>query len=538
MVMYAPTMLRPALIALLVTSCATTGRPPAPALRAEVHAVVDLPFRARPPAGASPARDVTLSARFRHDSGAELAVAGFWDGEDRFVVRFCPTRAGRWTVVGVESNLPELAAQHRGEAIDAVAAGHHGFWEVDAGAPGRRWYRRSDGTHQYVVGNTHYTIVSGTYVDGQPSGRDVAADVAGNARYFKKVRFSPIGDLYPAPGDGPFLDDAGAPTVDGRFSHRPNPRWFRERVDPLVQEAFRHDLIADLIMSGVDTRAARSALRAEGNGGDPTPFLRYLAARYGSYPNVWLCLVNEYDIRNPRFTPAEIADLGRRLRALLPYPTPVSVHGKSGPWDGRLNEGAPWNDHVIVQNKIRHVAPAADFVRDSFARGGGDRPVIDDELAYQGEGDRFSEEDTVAAHLGAFLGGGYGTTGHKTAEKRGQYFPGTFDPSQHTAADNLGWLREVIDRDVTFWKMSPAPIAVRNGDGGERALVWAGEEMVLGAEGERHGLAVTLPPGRWRVTCYDAMARTQAVLAAAAEGEVTFDTPASRAVLVHFKRLR
>ena len=75
------------------------------------------------------------------------------------------------------------------------------------------------------------------------------------------------------------------------------------------------------------------------------------------------------------------------------------------------------------------------------------RPTVNDELSYEGAGDKHSEADTIAAHLGTFLGGGYGTTGEKYGQKLGQYFWGNFDPAKHTAADNLLWLRTTIDRD-------------------------------------------------------------------------------------------
>jgi hypothetical protein len=389
-----------------------------------VFAVMELTFTG-PELGPSdtPARDVHFSVLFRHESGSpSYLVQGYWDGDGRggvrggvFRVRFTPTRPGRWYLAEVRSNRKELDGQREDSYVEATPSRNHGFWEVDGTSAGRRWYRRSDGSHQYVVGNTFYSFLSETYLDGKPNGSDIARDVRGNAAYFKKLRFSPIGDRYPAPHAAPFLDDSGRPTYDGNYSHRPNPAWFHDRVDVAVRTAFDADLIADLIASGVDTEDARSALRPSHNGGDAEPFLRYLAARYGAYPNVWFCLINEYDIQTPHYTADEIRALGHRLRRYLPYPTPVSVHRSGGPWPTALNDDPSWNDHVIVQEKLRDLSDAADFVAESYARGGADRPVIDDELSYQGAGDGHDELDTIEAHLGAFLGGGYGTTGYKSA---------------------------------------------------------------------------------------------------------------------------
>ena len=91
----------------------------------------------------------------------------------------------------------------------------------------------------------------------------------------------------------------------------------------------------------------------------------------------------------------------------------------------------PWHDHQIIQHKLRRLAPAADAIQQTWSGPGvgrrRERPTVNDELSYQGEGDRHTEADTVEAHLGAFLGSGYGTTGYKPGEKTGHYFWGNFD---------------------------------------------------------------------------------------------------------------
>lgn len=489
----------------------------------------------------APARDVEFWVRFQHESGTPVhQVHGFWDGGEVFRVRFTPTKAGRWTLVEVHSNRPDLRGQREGSHVVAAPSALPGFWEVDPDSPGRRWYRRSDGSHPYIVGNTLYSFLSETYLDGKPNGSDIAQDVRGSAEYLPKIRFSAIGDLYPHPVAAPFLDDQGRPTYDGNYSHRPNPAWFRERTDLAVATAFEHDLIADLILAGVDTREARSALRPEHNDRDPEPYLRYLGARYGAYPNVWLTLANEFDGRDPSFTPRQMIALGRMLREYLPYPTPVSVHGNHGPWRPELNATPAWNNHVIIQRKLRDLAESADAIEAAHRAGGGDRPVINDELSYQGEGDEHSRDDTIESHLGAFLGGGYGTTAYKSGHKLGQYFAGRFDADEHTAAENLRWLREKIDEHVSFWRMEPVELEQSIFTGapdGFRAMRWAGNEYVLGTDTAQAGVAAQLPEGHWEVRRFDVIARDERVLARDARGDFTFDAPDSRATLFHFKRV-
>jgi hypothetical protein len=519
--------------------------------RGRVHDVLEIRF-AGPEFGPqdAPVRNVELSAEFRHESGSpQYKVHGFWDGDGQggarggqFRVRFCPTREGRWDLAAVSSNVRELNGQQQGDHITVAASDHPGFWIVDDDSSGRRWYKRTDGSHPYIIGNTHYSFLSG-YMRGEvPSQNDIEADIVANSRYFKKLRFGISGDLYPNPRHKPFFNDAGQPTDVGDHSHRPNPEWFHQRVDVAVRAAYEHDLIADVILAGPDSEASRSTLRSRYNGGDPTPFLRYMAARYGSFPNVWFCLCNEYEIRTPTYTEQELARFGQVLRQYLPYPTtPISVHSTPRTlWSANFDKLPEWHDHHIIQKKLRQIAPAADVIRQVWEneRGSGPRhrPTVNDELSYEGAGDEHSEHDTIESHLGAFLGGGYGTTGEKSGNKIGQYFAGGFDPDVHTAADNLKWLRDVIDEHITFWKMAPDMTIFENLDDGFRGMAWEGREYVLGTNKQHDGIAAKLPAGEWTVTKHDVIQKTSTVLSRRAHGDFRFNSPNSRAVLFHFKK--
>jgi len=519
-------------------------------VKAAQYSVVELTFDG-PQQGPKdvPTRDVDLWARFRHQSGSpEYKIHGFWDGDGKgattgsvFKIRFCPIKPGRWDLVEVYSNKSKLHGQKQGQYVTAIASDHPGFWIIDPESPGRRWYMRSDGSHQYIFGNTHYTFLSGYQPGGKPSGNDIAADVTGNAEYFKKLRFSLYGGRYVNPKEKPFIDDDGNLSDSGDNSHRPNPRWFNQRADMAVKAAWQHDLIADLILCGPDTKDSRSVLQADNNSGDPSPYLKYIAARYGSYPNVWICLCNEFEIKNPKYTEEQIARFGQAISRFLPYPTPVSVHATPRTlWSAKFDELPDWNDHMIIQKKIRNLPGAADVIQQTRQRPGGkgmrNMPTINDELSYEGKGDKHTEHDTIESHLGAFLGGGYGTTGEKPGSKLGQYFKGCFNPAEHTSADNLKYLRRIIDENVTFWKMAPDTGIFSNLHSGFRGLAWPEHEYVLGTNKARKNIVAKLPDGKWMVKRYDIISKKQKVLSETANGSFTFDAPGSRAVMFHFKK--
>ena len=112
-----------------------------------------------------------------------------------------------------------------------------------------------------------------------------------------------------------------------------------------------------------------------------------------------------------------------------------------------------------MQYKLEDLSKSVDAIDNNNFPGGNKKPVIDDELAYEGEGDGWNDEDIIESHLGAFLGGGYGTTGYKPGNKKGHYFWGNFKASEHTSADNLLWLRQKIDSNITFWNHKPVALA-------------------------------------------------------------------------------
>ncbi len=493
----------------------------------------------------SPARDVLLEVTFTSDTREvpSITLAGYWDGDGKggttgnvFRVRFCPPTPGLWTITRTKANLPALEHQHEGDTFIVRPSGRPGFWMPEP-LTGNRWYRRSDGSHPYIIGNTHYDFVSGQTDEGA-NGSTIDNDVVGNAAYFNKLRFSVVNDLYAHPEIRTFFDDQGAGTNNGDHSIRPNPQWF-QRVDRAVQSAMSVDLIADLILNGVDSPLGRRALLADANGGDATPWLRYLAARYGSFPNVWFCLTNEYNTKAPTFTPAEIAQLGGIMRRFLAYPTPLSVHGDSGNWNTSLNSRPIWSDHAITQLKNYTLDGQARHLRRNFAFAGSNQPVFNDEAAYEGMGDRVTKSQAITAILGVFAGGGYASTGYKNAKPKGQYFWGNFNADEHTSANNLRWLRQKIDQ-LPFWRLSPQPdLHPFSGlPSGSVVLAEPGRTYLLFTPKQEFPLgdSITLSVeigSRWEVTRWDPLTLNSTQLPWTGNEGHRFTLPASDGPLVH-----
>ena len=187
-------------IAMVLTLSAASRVLAAEVGQGSVYSVLELTFTGptQSPTDA-PARDIDFWVKFQHESGAPTyQIHGFWDGDGAggttgnvFKVRFTPTQEGTWTLTEVFSNRSELNQEKQGDFVTAAASALQGFWFPDLQSAGGRWFVRSDGSHPYIVGNTHYDFLS------RPNGSEASAssiqsDINDNAIYFKKLRISGI----------------------------------------------------------------------------------------------------------------------------------------------------------------------------------------------------------------------------------------------------------------------------------------------------------------------------------------------------------
>ena len=220
----------------------------------------------------TPARDIDLAAVFRHEDGTPITVHGFWDGDGRGGKRrrvrgsLLPDQAGP-----LDTGRSEVEPRGVGRATSGRLP--HGRSRRRGMASGR-WTTRARAAVGTAAPTDRTSSSSATPItvsfpamarEGKPSGNDIAADVRRNAEFFKKLRFSLCGCRYPHPVEKPFFDDAGRPTDDGDFSHRPNPRWFHQRADLAVQTALRGrpDRRPDPLRAGYGRRAVDAAGRRQ-----------------------------------------------------------------------------------------------------------------------------------------------------------------------------------------------------------------------------------------------------------------------------------
>ena len=96
---------------IILSLCIVFAATPVSCLRAEAAASVEqwdvFEVALKGPADGNPFVDVTISVRFTQ-GGVSKEVAGFYDGEGMYRVRFMPEQTGRWQYE-TKSNRAELA---------------------------------------------------------------------------------------------------------------------------------------------------------------------------------------------------------------------------------------------------------------------------------------------------------------------------------------------------------------------------------------------------------------------------------------------
>lgn len=389
-----------------------------------LFSVVELGFVG--PAAPIPADRLPLAVAFEHESGAIVNVAGFWDGAERYLVRFSPEQPGSWSWSSTsEESL--LAGQSGALEVGPAEAGQHGPVRV----AGTFHFAHADGTPFRPVGTTAYNWLH------QPDERflDTVESIAASG--FNKFRFMVFpqagGYVEHFPGLLPFERDA-----DGNHDvTRPNVEFFR-KLDEAVELLGRAGIQADvLIYNAYDNGRFRlDGLTEE----EDAIYLQYLVARLSAYPHVWWSLCNEHDILD---RPSERWDAaGLRLAEIDPHNHLRSIHNLVRFFDHNRS----WVTHASIQLG----QATADFGRASLFRDAYLKPIVLDEIKYEGDiPERWGNLDAQAlVHQFwiATVSGCYASHGESFVTETGSLHMVEGGRLRGESPARLAFLREVLEQ--------------------------------------------------------------------------------------------
>ena len=365
-------------------------------------------WRCQGPADGNPFLEQSLRATFTH-AGETVTAEGFYDGDGVYVVRFMPSFEGSYRFT--------VSTSFGGEAegrFEATAPGpdNHGPVRVrDTWA-----FAYEDGTPYFSLGTTCYVWT----LQSDELFRQTLETLQDSA--FNKIRFCVFPKHYaynlhePAsyPFEGTPMDSRVLSDENfGQFGSRAegndwdftrfHPAHFR-RMEEGIRALMALGIEADLILFHPYDRWGFSRMPREVD----ERYVRYAAARFSAFRNVWWSLANEYDLM-PDKTVADWEHIADTLVRCDPYRHPRSIHHCVHFYDFTR----PWVTHCSVQRT--HLYLSSELVNEWRARYR--KPVVLDEIAYEGDiqygwGNLTGEEMTRRFWEGALRGGypGHGET--------------------------------------------------------------------------------------------------------------------------------
>jgi hypothetical protein len=328
----------------------------------EQWGTVDLAIRG--PAEGNPFLDNMWSATFvekSSDSPQSMDVAGFYDGDGAYRIRFSPPAPGHWTYT-THSNVPTMDGKTGTFDVVAPTKGNHGPVHV----AGTFHFAYADGMPYKQLGTTCYAWTS------QPAALQEQTLKTLAAAPFNKLRMCVFPKRYNWNQNEP---------ERYAFEGTPPNRWDFTRFNPAFFQAFEKRIL-QLRDLGIEADVILLHPYDEGHWGfDRMPdeaddrYLRYVVARLAGIRNVWWSMANEYDF----MTEKQESDWDRMIQVVHdadPFHRLLSIHNGTKIY----NHTNPLITHASIQNgSAVEDAGRAVLYRDVYRK-----PIVFDEVKYEG----------------------------------------------------------------------------------------------------------------------------------------------------------
>lgn len=353
----------------------------------------------------NPFTDHTVCAVFTGEHET-VRVDGFYDGGGLYKVRFMPSYEGSYHYdISGNGCLCEEAVSGDFEVLPA-GEGIHG----PVRTAHTYHFSYADGSPYYSVGTTCYVW------ELQDDERIAQTLDSLSESGFNKIRFCifpkhydyNLGEPRSYPYEGTPMDPSVL-TEDNFWDYTKHPdehnSWDFTRFDPAyfrhiewcIRELSKRGIQADLILFHPYDRWGFSKMAPE----EDDLYVRYVAARFSAFHNVWWSLANEYDILD------KSEDDWERIASILcekdPYGHLRSIHNCFDFYD----HSRPWVTHCSLQRQdIYKTAEFTNEWREKYKK-----PVVIDEMAYEGDIPHFwgniPAEEMVRRFWECAMRGGY-----------------------------------------------------------------------------------------------------------------------------------
>ena len=306
------------------------------------------------PSSGNPFVDNYISAVFA-TTGFSDTIAGFYDGNGKYKIRFAPAMEGKWSYQTI-SNVKSLSGKKGAFVCTPPSKENHGPVMVKD----TFYFAYADGKPHYSFGTTCYA-----WVHQGDSLANLTLKTLSNG-YFNKMRMCIFPKDYDWNKNEPLLYPfEGKPLKDWNYT-RFNPAYF-QNIEKRIQQLDSLGIEADLI---VFHPYDRWGFQEMGMGVNEF-YIKYIIARFAAYKNVWWSMANEYDFMKSLKTD----DWGRIIELFAhndPYNRLRGIHN-GAVWFDHTN---PLLTHASIQNEETWKAKE---LRIKYKK-----PIVYDECRYEG----------------------------------------------------------------------------------------------------------------------------------------------------------
>jgi len=304
----------------------------------------------------NPYTDVEFWVDFTHSSGEKIRRPGFWDSNNNWKIRFASShKGGTWTYQSYSTNAEDHGLNdNQGSLICTSYEGDndlikHGLLTM---SPGHRNVVHADGTPFLMIADTPWALPF----------RATEGTARVYAEYRKRKGFNAALLMTVQPdqrAEGP--KDRSLPGSFGvGFEDLPdghlnklNPEYF-QHLDKLIEILVKHGIVP--IYSPVFQGYGWKGLGTLGAGASPDEYVRfvkYLIARYGSYPAMWLANADAAG------RAAIVEPAGETFHEWDAYGQPTGIH--YSPYDETLANWTDDPDHGLHYNRVHQDKDWLDF---------------------------------------------------------------------------------------------------------------------------------------------------------------------------------
>jgi len=414
-----------------------------------------------------PFNDVEVDVVFT-GAGQSWRVPAFWRGGNQWGVRFAPPTPGEYVyhLESSDKNNTDLNGQERRVTIAAYEGTNallkHGPLRVSAN---KRYLEHSDETPFYWLGETLYTALSDR-ISWEGFQKLISDRKAKGFTLVSVAAGLTVSNEELAPLDPGFRNEGGA--VWNADFKQINPRYF-DYADRRIQYLIDSEMTPAIIGAWEQALGQMGIAKMKRH-------WRYLIARYGAYPVIWILggeITDPSDdvVRKRKITGGHSGwtEVARYVRATDPYGRLLTAHEGPPPYDIPLEDGSLTDFELMQPSHFGWSSVALEVAQLNmrWARTSITKPLVVGEIGWEGIGGIHLQDFQRMAFWLAMLNGAagfsYGST--ETSEaysadkpfhrvkysfltwEEGMDFPGAYQTSQGAK----------LLKQYPWWRFEPHP---------------------------------------------------------------------------------